>query len=310
MRRVLGLVITLTLVMMTFAGCSDKMGSLTALDENEVDKIVVTIAMGNPEYGADSKTITDKDEISSFIELLNNSHVGGSPSEDEIGIGGTSTYVFYKNDEIQKTLSFNVNDTKIVWFDKKWRDAVYAEGSLNPYELYEKSKGELVIVNDEGNEMDLIRYNGDTYIKSELPQDIVEWLENYNSLTYDEQLAISFSPDFGDIKPLGWVVEADISQTTTDEWPVNKYTDMISMPEGGTMKYYIDDSKNNRFSVFLTGLTADASSTYIQKLLSDGYSEIATDKNSVSAGTLLEKDNVMLSIAYSDDILAVSIVLE
>ena len=165
--------------------------------------------MGNPEYGADSKTITDCNEINEFIEVFNNGHLGGTISDDDIAIGGASTYSFYKDDEVIQTFSFNVNDTKIVWHDDKWRDVVYPENTLIPFDLYKQSQGEQNIVDLDENEMDLIRYFDDTYVKSELPQEVVEWLENYNKLSYEEQISISSAPNFDDTKPLGYVENDD-----------------------------------------------------------------------------------------------------
>lgn len=202
MKKILSLVFALILVM-AFAGCSDKMGNISSFEEGDVDKIVITRAMGNPAYGAECKTVIDVDEINDFIEIFNSGHLGGTVSDEDIGIGSVSTYTAYKNDEIMQTFSFNVNDTKVIWFDDKWRDVVYPEGSSTPCALYEQSQGELNIVDYDGNDMDLIRYLDDTYVESELSEETIEWLKNYNSLTKEEQLTCSSAPDFGDAKPLG-----------------------------------------------------------------------------------------------------------
>ena len=153
MKKLFSLIFVLIMVM-GLVGCQDDMSSLSKFESNDVDKIVVTLAMGNPEYGADSKTITDSNEINEFIEVFNNGHLGGTISDDDIGVGGASTYSFYKDDEVIQTFSFNVNDTKIVWHDDKWRDVVYLENSLLPYDLYEQSTSEIVIVDVDGNEME------------------------------------------------------------------------------------------------------------------------------------------------------------
>ncbi len=148
---IIGLTILLT---MTLVGCRDEMSSLSNFENNDVDKIVVTLAMGNPEYGADSKTITDSNEINKFIEVFNNGHLGDTVSDDDIGIGGVSTYVFLKDEEVIQSFSFNVNDTEVIWHNDEWRDVVYPEDSLLPYNLYEQSTSEIVVVDVDGNEME------------------------------------------------------------------------------------------------------------------------------------------------------------
>ena len=49
----------------------------------------------------------------------------------------------------------------------------------------------------DGKEIDLIRYNGKTYVKSKLTAENLEWLEAYNGLTDDEKMATSFTQDLG-----------------------------------------------------------------------------------------------------------------
>ncbi len=143
-----------TFLAITLIGCQNEMSTLSNFENNDVDKIVVTLAMGNPEYGADSKTITDSNEINEFIEVFNDGHLGGTVSDDNISIGGVSTYVFSKDEEVIQSFSFNVNDTKIIWHDDEWRDVVYPENSLLPYDLYEQSTSEIVVVDVDGNEME------------------------------------------------------------------------------------------------------------------------------------------------------------
>ncbi len=155
MKKMINLSLALFLVLL-LVGCQDEMSSLSNFENNGVDKIVVTLAMGNPEYGADSKTITDSNEISEFIEVFNNGQLGGTVSDDDIEIGGASTYSFYKDEEVIQSFSFNVNDTKVVWYDDKWREVAYPEDSLMPFDLYEQSQGKQNIVDTDGNEMELI----------------------------------------------------------------------------------------------------------------------------------------------------------
>ena len=52
------------------------------------------------------------------------------------------------------------------------------------------------------------------------------------------------------------------------------------------------------------------SSDYIEELKEDGYSEVASKGDDVSVGTILQKNNVFLSISYSDAILGIMITTE
>ncbi len=153
MKKIFALALTIAFTMI-FASCQEEMGSLSNLGENDADKIVITLAMGNPEYGADCKTVTDVDEIHNFIEVFNSGRLGETISDDDIAIGGISSYVFYKNDEIVHTFVFNVNDTEVIWHDDEWHEVTYPEDSPLPFDLYEQSQGEFKIVDHEGNEMD------------------------------------------------------------------------------------------------------------------------------------------------------------
>lgn len=52
------------------------------------------------------------------------------------------------------------------------------------------------------------------------------------------------------------------------------------------------------------------SAEYIEELKEQGYSEIASEGNDVSVGTMMQKDNVTLSISYSGEIFGIMIAIE
>ncbi len=143
-------IVLIILLIMALFGCQKKMNSLSTIESNDVNKIIVTLAMGNPEYGANSKTIIDRNEISEFINVFNNGYLGDIVKNEDIEIGDISTYNFYKDEEIILSFSFNVNNTEIVWHNDCWRYVIYPENSLLPFELYEQSTSKIVLVDEDG----------------------------------------------------------------------------------------------------------------------------------------------------------------
>lgn len=73
---------------------------LSDIEYNQIDKIQVINSRGNPEYGNYSKIITDENEISQFIDTFNNGVIGSKVKEEEVSIGFSSRYIFYKNGEV------------------------------------------------------------------------------------------------------------------------------------------------------------------------------------------------------------------
>ena len=57
-------------------------------------------------------------------------------------------------------------------------------------------------------------------------------------------------------------------------------------------------------------LSKEEYADYIEELKEQGYSEVASKGNDVSVGTILQKNNVYLSISYSDAILGILITIE
>ena len=51
------------------------------------------------------------------------------------------------------------------------------------------------------------------------------------------------------------------------------------------------------------------SEEYVDALLSMGYTELVSDGNNVSVGRMLQRDNVTLSVSYSDGVLGILITL-
>ena len=147
--------IALILLLITvLVGCSGKSLLKKQLVNSEIDKVKIVTAMGNPEYGADSKTITSSEEIELLIETFNSAKVGNKVQEDEIGIGGTSSFSFLSDDKLISKFEFNVNNSKIVWHNDNYHYVEYDKDLKTPFEIYENSKAEVVVVDIYGKEME------------------------------------------------------------------------------------------------------------------------------------------------------------
>lgn len=57
-------------------------------------------------------------------------------------------------------------------------------------------------------------------------------------------------------------------------------------------------------------MSEETSAEYIEELKEQGYSEIASEGNDVSVGTMMQRENVNLSISYSGEILGIVITIE
>ncbi len=121
------------------AACTSTPTNIADFKEDEIEKIVITLAMGNPDYGASSKTIMDADEIGEFVQLFNSAQLGEPVSEDDLAIGSVSTYAFYDDEKLLKTFAFNVNDTGVLFWASEPHTVIYPEGAKAPFELYEDS---------------------------------------------------------------------------------------------------------------------------------------------------------------------------
>ena len=94
-----------------------------------------------------------------------------------------------------------------------------------------------------------------------------------------------------------------------DEIPENVFTAQIPKPVNGTINYVIDDSALGRYALFFKDITREQSEAYIEELKSAGFTNIAGTKEDVAIGVMLQKDDVTLSVACSDEGLAIQIIL-
>lgn len=103
---------------------------------------------------------------------------------------------------------------------------------------------------------------------------------------------------------------SNVEPVYVTEWPENEFTSQIIKPENGEMDYICDYSDSGRYLLVMKDMSEKESSDYVKELKEQGYSEIASEGNEVSVGTMMQKDNVTLSIAYSGEMFGVVITIE
>lgn len=141
-------------ILIMFTGCSEKQLMNEQIESNNINKIQVITAMGNPIYGADSKIIIDTNEIKLFVDTFNSATIGKKVNDDDIGVGSVSYYYFYSNDQLLAGFAFNVNDTNVIWYDNNYCYVNYDENLKTPFELYQNSNAEVIVVDENGNELE------------------------------------------------------------------------------------------------------------------------------------------------------------
>ena len=146
--------VTITILALFLFACSNKSLLDKPLRADEIDKIQIALSMGNPAYGAESKIITDKNEIKELVTTINNATIMNKVNEDNRGIGFPTHYYFYNGETLIQHIIFNEIHTEIVLKDQYYYYVKYT--GKTPYELYESSKAEIIIVDLELNVMDKV----------------------------------------------------------------------------------------------------------------------------------------------------------
>ncbi len=136
-------------MLIVLSGCNSRKNKLLKekMNVDEIDKIQVVLAMGNPKFGADSKIITDRNEIMEMVECFNNATVGEEVDDMDVDVSFTSNYYFYNGDNILIEIFFNGNKTDKLVLNSKFYYMEYSNDT--PYELYKKSNAEAIKVYEE-----------------------------------------------------------------------------------------------------------------------------------------------------------------
>ena len=107
---------------------------------------------------------------------------------------------------------------------------------------------------------------------------------------------------------LSWDAAAAEPEYLT-QWPDNAFTQKIPQPQSGTVDYVLDHSASGRYAIFCKDISAAESAQYVQALRDAGYTELQSAESSVSAGTIIARDDSYLSVSYADGVLGIVITL-
>lgn len=119
-----------------------EIGTMSKIPDG-VDKIIVVLSMGNPKYGAESKTITNHEDIDLFVKSLNHAKLGKKAQPSDVM---PSYYYFYSNDILIAEFSFNGNDSDVIFINENYYHVIYSENMSRPYELYQHADAETVTI--------------------------------------------------------------------------------------------------------------------------------------------------------------------
>ena len=134
-------------IVLLLSGCRSQASILdNHINPDDVSQIQAVLAMGNPEYGARSKIITDRNEIESIVNAFNEVTIGDEVNDDDFHVALPSRYNFFTGETIAYQFSFNGNDTERIWIARNLHWAYYANQS--PFELYQESFATEIIVDE------------------------------------------------------------------------------------------------------------------------------------------------------------------
>ena len=131
------------LCLLCLVGCGKKELLQEKLDANEIDKVVVTLAMSNPANGTDCKVITDEGEIEKLIAVFNSAVVEAS----------SGSYAFFSGEEQVLKLNTNGNDPEHIWINDGFYEIDYPDNMYDPYEQYSFSSAQTIVVDENGEQM-------------------------------------------------------------------------------------------------------------------------------------------------------------
>ena len=142
------------LCMLCLSGCGKRELLKEKLDASKIDKVVVTMAMGNPAYGAECKIITDPQEVQDFIYLFNNAEVDEKSDSGEEWVALSGSYTFFSGEEQVVKFNVNANDPERIWINDGFYEIEYPDDMVDPYGLYSFSDAKIIIVDENGTEME------------------------------------------------------------------------------------------------------------------------------------------------------------
>jgi len=144
--------ILLLSVLFVLSGCNSSNPPLLddKINPDNVDAIQVVMSMGSPDFGADSKIITDRDEIYNMVEIFNHATIGAQAHD--VPPAMSSFYLFFSGDTLMHHFSFSFNDARLISLNSRWYNIYYLDQT--PFQLYLLSTAPTIVVDLYLNEME------------------------------------------------------------------------------------------------------------------------------------------------------------
>ena len=92
------------------------------------------------------------------------------------------------------------------------------------------------------------------------------------------------------------------------EWPENEMTEHVPRPRSGEVHYIYGDADSGSYGIVLKDISRNESNAYIDEIIEQGYTEILSESEEASAGIMLEKEDIILSISYGETELNILII--
>ena len=97
--------------------------------------------------------------------------------------------------------------------------------------------------------------------------------------------------------------------TMTSVWPENEFTKDVPKPENGTVENVMEmQGSPVIYSISITGIARQQAMQYLETLQDAGFKKVASENEESSGGTLMEKEDKALSIAYSGENMIIAII--
>ena len=184
----------------SLAGCTRNETIDFPFETAEVEDIEMFYFVNPAE--AEKKVITGQEDIEKLCQLFESVVLedketepvaGGSVTSFRFNLSGGMTYEVIYSSIAARSGRIMVSDSEKDYFTSSdiesiWNNCDYAAEKAAEREL------PVIPLSEENTEDEVVEFHGQLFHKSDLTEETLEWLEWYNSLSQEEQLAVSSIP--------------------------------------------------------------------------------------------------------------------
>lgn len=102
---------------------------------------------------------------------------------------------------------------------------------------------------------------------------------------------------------------AALTQIPASQWPENSYTALLPQPEHGQVTALYETADGSSLGITLADLTREEAQAYQGQLEQAGFTLQFSEKEEASAGVILQREDVTVSLAYGDGTMGIWITL-